>query len=55
MITFNESGRVNVVWVQNGIKLRRKFKSIKEAERFQEIVDDALNAVRLAEEMDRLT
>lgn len=53
MITFNESGSVNVVWVQNGIKLKRKFKSIKEAERFQEVVDDAQNAMRLAEEMDR--
>ena len=53
MITFNESGSVNVGWVQNGIKLKRKFKSIKEAERFQEVVDDAQNAMRLAEEMER--
>ncbi|MEI7752455.1 MAG: hypothetical protein WCJ71_10260, partial [Candidatus Omnitrophota bacterium] len=53
MISLGANGGINVGWVQNGIKLRRRFKSIKEAERFQEVVDDAQNAMRLAEEMDR--
>ena len=53
MISLGSNGGVNVGWVQNGIRLSRRFKSIKEAERFQEIVDDAQNAMRLAEEMDR--
>ena len=53
MISLGANGGINVGWIQNGIKLSRRFKSIKEAERFQEIVDAAQNAMRLAEEMDR--
>lgn len=52
MISCSESG-YNVGWVQNGIKLKRHFKSIKEADRYQELVEDVQNAIRLAEEMDR--
>lgn len=52
MISVSENG-YNVGWVQNGINLKRKFKSLKEAERYQELVEDVQSAIRLAEEMDR--
>jgi len=52
MISVSESG-YNVGWIQNGINLKRKFKSLKEAERYQELVEDVQSAIRLAEETDR--
>jgi len=53
MISVNSDGRLSVGWVQNGIKNKRVFRSEKEADRYQELVEDIQRAMRLAEEMER--
>ncbi|MDD4894187.1 MAG: excisionase family DNA-binding protein [Candidatus Omnitrophica bacterium] len=53
MISINSDGKLCVGWVQNGIKHKRYFRSEKEAERFQEMIDDIQNCMKLSEEMER--
>jgi len=53
MISVNSDGRIQVGWIQNGIKNRRTFRSVKEAERFQDLVDDVQNTIKLCEEVDK--
>ena len=53
MISVNSDGRIQVGWIQNGIKNRRIFRSVKEAERFQDLVDDVQNTIKLCEEVDK--
>jgi excisionase family DNA binding protein len=53
MISINSDGRIQVGWIQNGIKDRRIFRSVKEAERFQDLIDDVQNTIKLCEEVDK--
>ena len=53
MISIGSDGRTYVHWTQNGIKNKKVFRSDKEADRFQELVDDLQNSMKLCEEMDR--
>jgi len=53
MISVSQDGKINVNWVQNGIRGKREFRSVKEAERFQELVDDIQNSIKLAEEINK--
>ncbi|MDP8212795.1 MAG: helix-turn-helix domain-containing protein [Candidatus Zapsychrus exili] len=55
MISIAQDGKINVNWVQNGIRGKKVFRSIKEAERFQELVDDIQNSIKLAEEMGKFS
>jgi len=53
MISIAQDGKINVNWVQNGIRGKKVFRSVKEAERFQELVEDIQNSIKLAEEMGK--
>lgn len=53
MITISQDGKMCVGWIQNGIHNKRCFRSDKEAYRFQELVEDIQNCMKLAEEMER--
>jgi len=53
MISVSSDGKLCVGWMQNGINHKRYFRSEKEAERFQEMVVDIQNCMKLSEEMER--
>jgi len=53
MISVASDGKLCVGWMQNGINHKRYFRSEKEAERFQEMVVDIQNCMKLSEEMER--
>ena len=53
MISISSDGTINANWVQNGIKHQKKFKSMKKAEEYMEVVEEAQNSIKLCEEMDK--
>lgn len=54
MISIGDDGKIYVHWVQNGIRNKRCFRSTKEAERFQELVEDIQDSMKICEEVERL-
>lgn len=52
-ISVNYNGKLCVGWIQNGIHNRRCFRSEKDADKFQEMVNDIQNCIKTAEEMER--
>ena len=53
MISISGDGTINANWVQNGIRNKKKFKSIKKAEEYMELVEEVQNSIRLCEEVDK--
>jgi excisionase family DNA binding protein len=54
MISIGDDGKTYVHWVQNGIRNKRGFRSTKEAERFQELVEDIQGSIKTCEEVEKL-
>lgn len=55
MISIGNDGKTYVHWIQNGIRNKRHFSSTKEAERFQELLEDIQDSMKICEETDRLS
>jgi len=53
MISISGDGTINVNWVQNGIRNQKKFKSMKKAEEYMEVVEEIQNSIKLCEEVDK--
>ncbi|GEM_PF-1168597 len=53
MISVQNDGKLCVIWVQNGIKNRRYFRSEKEARQYQELLEDLQNTIKLCEEIEK--
>lgn len=53
MISISSDGTINANWVQNGIKNQKKFKSMKKAEEYMEVVEEVQNSIRLCEEINK--
>ena len=53
MISISSDGTINLNWVQNGIKNQKKFKSMKKAEEYMQVVEEVQNSIKLCEEMDK--
>ena len=53
MISISGDGTINANWVQNGIKKQKKFKSMKKAEEYMEVVEEVQNSIKLCEEIDK--
>ncbi len=54
MISIGNDGKTYVHWVQNGIRNKRGFRSTKEAERFQELLEDIQDSMKICEEIEKL-
>jgi excisionase family DNA binding protein len=55
MISLGDDGKTYVHWVQNGIRNKRGFRSTKEAERFQELLEDIQDSMKICEEVGKLS
>jgi len=53
MISISNDGTINVNWVQNGIRNQKKFKSMKKAEEYADIIKEVQNSIKLCEEVDK--
>lgn len=53
MISISGDGTINANWVQNGIRNQKKFKSMKKAEEYMEVVEEVQNSIKLCEEADK--
>jgi len=53
MISISDDGTINANWTQNGIRNQKKFKSMKKAEEYMEVVEEVQNSIKLCEEMDK--
>ncbi len=54
MISLGDDGKIYVHWVQNGIRNKRVFRSTKEAERYQELLEDIQDSMKICEEVEKL-
>ena len=54
MISIGNDGKTYVHWVQNGIRNKRGFRLTKEAERFQELLEDIQDSMKICEEVEKL-
>ncbi len=54
MISLGDDGKAYVHWIQNGIRNKRGFRAIKEAERFQELLEDIQDSMKICEEIEKL-
>ncbi len=53
MISISGDGTINANWVQNGIRNQKKFKSMKKADEYMEVVEEVQNSIKLCEEADK--
>ena len=53
MISISNDGTINANWTQNGIRQVRKFRSMKKAEEYMEVVEEVQNSIKLCEEVDK--
>ena len=52
-ISIGSDGKIYAHWVQNGIKHKKGFRVLKDAERYMEIVEEVKNSIKLVEEMEK--
>ena len=53
MISISGDGTINANWTQNGIRQVKKFKSMKKAEEYMEVIEEVQNSIKLCEEADK--
>jgi excisionase family DNA binding protein len=54
MISIGNDGKTYVHWVQNGIRNKKGFRSTKEAEKFQELLEDIQDSMKICDEVEKL-